>query len=138
MQQETESIPQVRELTPHERELIRWMLNHGRSTRAADYLSQLDRALVVSRCPCGCASIDLAVDGVAPAPGAGLEILADFAWSGPAGEVMGAFVFAKNDRLAGLEVYSADGRRTPDWLPRPSELQPVRYNSPPERTAPAE
>jgi hypothetical protein len=99
------------------------MLQHGHSSDAAEYLRQVDRASVVSRCPCGCASIDLAVDGVAPVPGVSLDVLGDFMWSGPAGEAMGAFVFAKNGRLAGLEVYSADGLRTPDWLPEPAELR---------------
>jgi hypothetical protein len=123
MQQDAAPIPEVRELTQHERELIRWMLERGHSKRANDYLAQLDRASVVSRCPCGCASIDLAIDGVAPVPGVPLDVLGDFMWDGPAGEAMGAFVFAKHDRLAGLEVYSADGLRTPDWLPQPPELR---------------
>jgi hypothetical protein len=116
-------IPDVRELCRQERELISWMLEHGQFPHAVDYLPQVDRASVVSRCPCGCASIDLAIDGVAPALGAPLQILGDFMWSGPAGEEMGAFVFAKHDKLAGLEVCSADGLRTPNWLPQPQQLR---------------
>jgi hypothetical protein len=124
MQQRTSSIPDVRQLTEHERQLIRWMLEHGQSQRRAEFFPQLDRASVVSRCPCGCASIDLAIDGAPPEPGAGLDVLGDFTWSGPGGEAMGAFVFAKRDRLAGLEVYSADGLLTPNWLPQPADLRP--------------
>jgi len=123
MHRDTRPIPEVRELTQRERELICWMLEHGQSQHAAEYVKQVDRSSVVSRCPCGCASIDLAVDGIAPRPGEALDVLGDFMWSGPGGEAMGAFVFAKSDRLAGLEVYSADGLRTPDWLPQPSELR---------------
>jgi hypothetical protein len=121
MQHDPQPIPDVRKVAAHERELVRWMLQHGRSDHAAEYLLQVDRASAVSRCPCGCASIDLAVDGIAAAPGGPLDVLGDFMWSGPSGEAMGAFVFAKNSRLAGLEVYSADGLRTPDRLPQPSE-----------------
>ncbi len=100
------------------------MLEHGQSKHAAEYLPQVEQASVVSRCPCGCVSIDLAIGGIAPR-GGGLDILADFGWSGSGGEVTGAFVFAKGGRLAGLDVHSVDGRRTPDWLPDLSALTPA-------------
>ena len=48
---------QDRPLTEQERSLVRWLLEHG-NPDAAEFLPQLADAWVVSRCGCGCASID--------------------------------------------------------------------------------
>jgi hypothetical protein len=66
-----------RPLTPDEEQLIRWMLEHG-APEAQAFLSQLEKAKATAwRCPCGCASINLSIDGL-PVPSGGLHILADF------------------------------------------------------------
>jgi hypothetical protein len=120
MSSEALPIPDQRLLTEPERELARWMLEHG-APEAAEFLPQLDRAEVVSRCFCGCASIDLQVVGM-PEPSGGLQILGDYVF-GDGSEVAGAFIFAKAGVLAGIEVYGMAGD-APSTLPLPSALRP--------------
>lgn len=92
-----------RQLTSAEEQLIRWMLEHGNPDARA-FLAQLEKAQVTpDRCPCGCASIDLSIDGI-PEPSGGLHILADFVF-GTDNDLSGIFVFEKSGVLAGLEVY---------------------------------
>ena len=120
----TTTIPDDRPLTDGEASLVRWLLNHGIS-RAKKYLPQLDRARVVSRCYCGCASIDFAIGGVVPPPANGISILADFEWKSPGGELFGVFVFERAGLLAGLEVWSQDGVAQASSLPSIDVLRPI-------------
>jgi hypothetical protein len=60
-----------RPLTEDERELTRWILEHG-SSGTDVFVDQLERARVKSVCPCGCASIDFAIEGM-PDPPAGYQ-----------------------------------------------------------------
>jgi hypothetical protein len=69
--------------------------------------------------------VDFAVGGVAPPPGEGIGILADFGYRTPEGHACGAFVFERAGRLAGLEVWSADGLSTPSTLPQGDQLHPL-------------
>ena len=55
-------IPEDRPLTAEERRLAQWMLEHA-GPEAQAFLPQLDRARVVSRCGCGCATLELEVEG---------------------------------------------------------------------------
>ena len=66
-----------RPLTQRERELTQWMLENSGHPDAPKYLEQLEHARVVSRCPCGCASVDFEVDGY-ERPTGGLHILGDY------------------------------------------------------------
>jgi hypothetical protein len=116
-------IPEDRPLTAEESALVCWMLEHG-TPAAARFLPQLAAARVVSRCYCGCASVDFSVGGVVPAPGP-LGILADFEYRTPEGHLCGAFVFERDKLLAGLEVWSVDGLSTPSTLPAIEQLQPL-------------
>ena len=120
-------IPEDRPLTAKESQLARWLLQHGDAS-GTSYLSQLDQAHVVSRCPCGCASIDFAVNGVTPPADAGMQILADFAWQAADGSQFGIFVFSRGELLAGLEVWSIDGLASPSILPRIDQLHPILCN----------
>ncbi|MBK8479212.1 MAG: hypothetical protein IPL39_23910 [Opitutaceae bacterium] len=56
-------IAEDRPLTESEKTLLRWLLEHG-ETRGRDFLPQIDCARVSGRCGCGCATVDLAVDGL--------------------------------------------------------------------------
>src|SRR5271165_3539230 len=110
-----------RPLTPDEEQLIRWMLEHG-TPEAQAFLSQLEKAKVTAwHCPCGCASINLSIDGL-PEPSGGLNILADFIF-GTDDDLSGAFVFEQSGVLAGLEVYGLAGE-APKTLPLPASLRP--------------
>jgi hypothetical protein len=90
-------------------------------SRTRAFLSQLERARVASRCPCGCASVDFHVEGQ-PAPSGSLNILGDFVF-GEESDLAGAFVFECNGVLAGLEVYGLAGDAPKD-LPLSSALRP--------------
>jgi hypothetical protein len=109
-----------RPLTQAERELARWMLEHG-TPGAGTFLPQLDKAEVVARCPCGCASFDLEVNGL-PAPTGKLRTLGDYVF-GDEADLAGAFVFERGGVLAGVEVYGLAGDAPRD-LPGPDSLRP--------------
>ena len=115
---------QDRPLTEHERSLVRWLLEHG-NPDAAEFLPQLAEAWVVSRCGCGCASIDFAIGGVLPADDAGMHILSDYGWQTDDGTYCGGFVFARGGQLSGLEVWSIDGLSSAGSLPRIDQLHPL-------------
>jgi hypothetical protein len=125
---ETRRIPRYRlrimnrQLTSSEEQLIRWMLENG-IPEARAFLSQLEKAQVTpDRCPCGCASIDLSIDGF-PAASGGLHVLAGFVF-GTDDDLGGIFVFEKRGVLAGLEVYglAGDAAKT---LPSSDSLRPL-------------
>ena len=110
-----------RQLTSAEEQIIRWMLEHGNSN-AAEFLPQLQNAQVTAyRCPCGCASINLSIDGLAE-PSGEFHILADFLF-GSDPDQSGIFVFERGGTLAGLEVYGLAGE-APKTLPPIESLRP--------------
>ncbi len=83
---------------------------------------QLENAKATSwRCPCGCASINFAIDDM-PEPSGELSIIADFLF-GNDDDLSGVFVFEKNGALAGVEVYGLAGE-APRTLPLPESLRP--------------
>ncbi|MCA1624049.1 MAG: hypothetical protein LC778_09660 [Acidobacteria bacterium] len=120
MDVEAKPIPDERPLTAAEYQLARWMLEHG-GPEAQGFLPQLDLAHVVSRCPCGCASIDFEVAGY-PRPAGGLRVLGDFIYGGE-NDLSGAFIFERDGVLAGIEVYGLAGD-APKTLPQPDNLRP--------------
>jgi hypothetical protein len=118
------AIPDDRPLTEPETALIRWLLQHG-TAAAAGFLPQLADARVVSRCYCGCASVDFAVNGIVPPACGGTGILADFLYRSGEGHLCGVFLFESAGLLAGLEVWSVDGLSTPSTLPDVERLHPI-------------
>ncbi len=133
----TGPIPEDRSLSAYEAALVRWMLGHGTAS-AARFLPQLTEARVVSRCYCGCASVDFSVGGVVPPPAEPISILADFEYRTAEGHLCGAFVFQRAGLLAGLEVWSVDGLCTPATLPDIGQLQPRGSETSAERPGRAE
>lgn len=110
-----------RKLTATEMNLVRWMLEHSRPEAAA-FLPQLEKAQVVPwQCPCGCASFNLAVQGL-PEPSGGIHPVADFVY-GTDDSLSGIFVFERGGVLAGVEVYGLTGD-APKSLPCPEALRP--------------
>ncbi|MBK8478647.1 MAG: hypothetical protein IPL39_20905 [Opitutaceae bacterium] len=118
-----QTIAEDRPLIESEKILLRWLLEHG-ETRGRDFLPQIDRARVSGRCGCGCATVDLAVDGLKEEE-KGLFPVADFFYRTPSGGLCGVMAMARGDRLAGLEVWSVDGRETPTELPATGRLFPA-------------
>src|SRR5438128_1716201 len=86
------TIAEDRALTEAEAHFIRWTLAHG-NDRSLEFFTQVDRARVFGRCACGCASINLAIDGITHYPRAGMEILCEFRWEAAQGEFE-CFTFA--------------------------------------------
>jgi hypothetical protein len=98
------------------------MLEHGHPG-ARSFLPQLEHTSVTDyRCPCGCATINLAVEGFSEQTG-GLHILADFLF-GEKTTLSGIFVYEKQGFLAGLEVYGLAGD-APKALPTADSLRPL-------------
>jgi hypothetical protein len=97
------------------------MLEHG-TPDASSFLPQLELATVTPwRCPCGCATINFAIEGH-PAPTGNMHLIGDFVF-GNDNELCGIFVCEQNGVLAGVEVYGfvCDAPRT---LPEPEALRP--------------
>jgi len=112
----------IRQLTDHERSLVRWMLQHGNS-EALTFLPQLELAEVAPwQCPCGCASINFRIRGK-PAPPPGVHPIADFVF-GEDNTLSGIFVYEKDGILSGLEVYGLAGE-APKSLPEPGVLRRI-------------
>ena len=105
-----------RPLAEKETKLVRWLLEHGLPGSEA-FLPQVDRLRVVSRCGCGCASVDFSLDGTAPDRKTGLNPVSDWFWGESAKNLCGVFVFVRGERVSGLEVWSVDGSVTPTELP---------------------
>ena len=101
------AIPDDRPLSAQELALVRWLLDNG-TPSARTYLGEIETLRVVSRCGCGCASVDFV-----NTPAAGVDVLSDYKWQDEQGRLFGAFAFAKAGKLAGIEVWSIDGRATP-------------------------
>ena len=123
MSQHSDSSREVRNLTQAEHQLTEWLLLQSGS-KNHKYLAQLSDARVAGKCQCGCASVDFSITEKTPHRGAGLEILADYLWRSESGNLMGVFVFAQEEQLAGLEVWSVDGEETPTELPTTEQLIP--------------
>jgi hypothetical protein len=117
MHEPTKPIPEDRDLTSRERALLKWFLENG-TAEALRYLNDLSDLKVVSRCPCGCPSINFVDDGTG-----GMTILSDYVGESLEDDPVGVFVYAQNGRLAGLEVWSVDGREIESRIPDPSRLR---------------
>ena len=111
-----------RPLSSGERALVAWLLEHG-NTRAQGALAQVSDLRVIAQCHCGCASVDFSVDGKVPSPKSGMEVVSDYWWRTQAGHLCGAFVFLRDNLLAGIDLWSIDGGETPSELPRIEDLK---------------
>jgi hypothetical protein len=76
---------------------------------ASDLLVQVRSLQIVGRCGCGCASVDFRV----PAQGQIASIVADAIAKASDGERIGLIVWALDNELSGLEVYSYSDRPAP-------------------------
>lgn len=115
------AIAEERELHPGERSLVRWLVEHG-VAGAREFLPQVDQVRLVSRCGCGCASLNFEIGGKGWPSRGGMQILSDHQWRDPEGRLFGIFLYAKENTLAGIDVYSVDGLAVPIVLPRPEDL----------------
>lgn len=111
-----------RPLSAEEHTVVQWLLEHGDADNA-DFLDQLAQARVAHLCRCGCASIGFAIDDKRPRHFA-MRVLSDYQWRDEHGHLFGAFVFEQDGLLAGLDLWSIDGRSTPRAMPPIEQLVP--------------
>ena len=112
--------PEFRSLSLTELRLLEWLLAHG-TVEAANYAAQISRASVVSRCTCGCPTLDLALDGKG-SPTAGCSMIpAEAGGRSPEGVPVNVVLHACEGGLSELEVIALDGTKgfgmpAPDML----------------------
>jgi hypothetical protein len=114
-----------RPLTEKELKVTRWVIEHGDASQdeKTKYLTQLEDALVVSRCACGCASVNFSIRGIVTPGGTGLQLLGDFRCDGS-----GVFVFSRSGLLAGIEIYQLSDTTPRTELPSPDELRKIHFD----------
>lgn len=101
------TIPENRQLTTEEQTLIEWLIAHGTS-EAKNYARQLEGLHVVSRCSCGCPTVDLAVVNAQASTTGPSLILADFLGVTSEGQQVGIILHAREGKISELEVYQLD------------------------------
>jgi hypothetical protein len=114
-------IPEARPLNEKERHLLARLLAHAFGDTAT-YSRQLSEVSVVSRCRCGCPTVDLAVAGRVAPPGSPTTILAEGGGVSPEGIRFGIILHAREGLISELEVYSLDGEG-PFSLPSVEEIE---------------
>lgn len=109
-----------RSLSETERILLEWLLERG-GPSAAKYKAQLTHLHVVSRCACGCPTVDFALHS-GPKVGAS-ELVSEADGTTPEGVAVGIILHAREGELSELEVYSKSGLDVSFTLPRPELLE---------------
>src|SRR3954452_3163721 len=93
--------PLNRALTEEERDLVRWLVDHSFVDNATHLLPQIERLGVISKCTCGCPTVDFALDGEPVSP-RGERFISDWL-----ADVNGMPVYVQlwvsNDRISSLE-----------------------------------
>ena len=113
-------VPDERSLSQEEIGLLEWLLTHGLSD-ASQYKLQIPKLRVVSRCGCGCPTIDFAL--AAARKNGPSHIIADAEGISPEGVHVGVIVHVREDEISELEVYSLAGEQSRFSLPRPESLR---------------
>jgi hypothetical protein len=113
-------IPVERNLSSSERTLLQWLLMHG-SSDASKYMSQIDSLRIVSKCGCGCPTVDFALESGRKVGGS--DIVAEAGGKSPEGISVGVILHVRDDELSELEVYSTEGLDVPFSLPTPDSLE---------------
>ncbi len=99
-------VPEVRDLTGPEKELVAWMVQSAGET-GKPYLEQIPKLRVAGRCGClGCPTVGFSVDGNgALATGHFTELLHCIG-NTPEGGTVGVALYAREGLLSELEVYA--------------------------------
>jgi len=114
-------VPDERSLSQEEVSLLEWLLGHGQP-EASQYKMQIPKLRVVSRCGCGCPTIDFAL-GTVRKDGPS-HIVAEAEGSSPEGIHVGVVVHVREDEISELEVFSTTGEQNVFSLPKPESLVP--------------
>jgi hypothetical protein len=96
-------IAENRDPLPSERSLVRWVLLHGQPG-AASYLDRVENLRVVSRCGCGCATLNFDIGVKGWQADGGLLMLSEHFWADTDGHRRRIFAFGKANTVARLDV----------------------------------
>jgi hypothetical protein len=109
-----------RAITPHEVEILRWMLEHAAvgdvTAYAALPLEEL-RVTIPGRCDCGCCSLDFS-----PNAWGRSTVIADAIAEYADGQKAGLILFGQDGAIDLLEVYECDP--VADRVPEIADLRP--------------
>jgi hypothetical protein len=111
-----------RPLSDQEHQLVRWLIN---SAGQENYLPQVPRLRIVTRCTCGCPSVDFALDGRLSKRHGPADIIADAEGLTAEGALVGVILRAREGEVSELGVYSMDGAASTFNLPSPSMLKVI-------------
>jgi hypothetical protein len=103
-----------RPITPHEAEILRWMLEHASLGDVSAYKAlplEEQRVRIPGRCDCGCCSLDFS-----PNAWGRSKVIADATAVYPDGKRAGLILFGSDGNLDLLEVH--------DWEPGASHRIP--------------
>ena len=114
------TICEERPLSNEEVALLEWLIDHGRPD-ASKYRFQIPLLRVVSKCGCGCPSIDLATGSASHKTGAP-SIIADGEATSPEGVFVGIILHVRGGEISKLEVYSITGQESRFSLPKPETI----------------
>ena len=96
-----------RSLSAGERDALVTILSYANFVGRAALLEQVDAVRIVGGCDCGCATVDLEIPDAPPSDAIAYPIPSEATVFDPDGQAIGGIlVFARDGRLAQLEVYS--------------------------------
>src|SRR6266487_4462699 len=105
MNERTFFVEEQRNLSTEEINLIEWLLIN---TKHSELIEQIEKAKVISKCSCGCPTVDLEVAGVDKQP---INLHLSASGYSPEGILVGIILHVRNGLLSELEVYSEDGTK---------------------------
>lgn len=96
-------IAEDRDLAVREIDLIQWLLT---GTNNLEFIEQIEKTRVITRCDCGCRTIDLKVEGYKPRS-VGVNLSAQ--GFSPEGVPVDVVLHVRHGLLSELEIYAMDG-----------------------------
>jgi hypothetical protein len=116
-----------RPITPQEAAVIRATLEHAPETPdVSRFAGGIDQLHAISKCGCGCDSIDFAEDD----PSHPSRIVADAIGVTPKGGQIGVLVWATDDAITGLEIYDLGAGDSDTKLPVPQSIHSWKPENP--------
>src|SRR5438105_3335586 len=98
-------VPEYRDLSEHERTLLSALLGATEAGRA--FLSQVAKVVVVSRCGCGCRTLDLRLPPGSEALTGPSKVVASAPATSPDGVPLDLSVHVREGEIAELEIYAS-------------------------------
>jgi len=116
MSKEQLFVEEYRDLSTKEVDLIEWLLTKNNHS---ELIEQIGKTRVVSKCSCGCPTIDLQVK---ECESGSVRLVLSANGFSPDGIPVGVILHVRNGLISELEVYSKDGTKV-FGLPEIDKLQ---------------